>query len=347
MTAVLGAAVRHLADRWRESPTVQAVVSVIPRDGDSPKSPMAIMLSELQAMTMRGHPFRLSSELGYLLTQPIFDGVARPTEFDTWIQAAGKVEWAFRDQIAWVRAQLPGYPLLKVPQLVKNTPYTTLEFNWNALWPRNDMSRGFQLIPPPVTRIGHEIADMRKELVRVVTALNATEAWQRFTACRSNLTGSDWAELSSAARALRAALAPDQVHAYEPRRAIRRDQYRRQRMEDVLESFHGRTALYVQAFTDAADAVDFAIDEVMPRLVAHRAPRDIGAVSNLDCIDSVNVTFAPSVPVFRTGELVYISDPLVEEVGQVTKVHFAMEHGVSTQRLDVRLARGFAASWGL
>lgn len=347
MTSGLWAAVRDLADKWRESPTVQSVVSVIPRDGVSPNAPMAKMLSELRGMSMRGHPLRLSSELGYLLSQPFFDHVTRPTEFDSWFQAAGKVEWAYRDQIAWVHAQLPGYPLLKVPQLVANTPYTTLEFTWNAVWPRNDMARGFQLSPPPITRIGDENVDMRKELTRVVAALRASQAWQRFAISRADLTPSDLAELSSASQTLRAALKPGRVDAYEPDRAIRRDQYRRHQMEDALESLRGRAASYANAFTEAADAVDFALDDVMPQLVAHRDPRDIGVASDLDVIDPVNITFAPSVLVFGTGELVYVSDPLVEEVGQVTKVHFAMEHGVSTQRINVRLAHEAAASWGL
>lgn len=347
MTSALWSAVRDLADKWRDSPTVQTVVSVVPRDGVTPRTPIAKMLSELKGMSMRGHPFRLSSELGYLLSQPFFDHVTRPTEFDSWLQEAGNVEWAYRDQIAWVRAQLTGYPLLKVPQLVENTPFTTLEFTWNAVWPRNDMSRGFQLSPPPITRIGHESVDMRKELASVVAALRASQPWQRFAASRAALTPSDLVELSTASQALRAVLRPEHVDAYEPDRAIRRDQYRRQQMVDAIGSLRGRAASYANAFTEAADAVDFALDDVMPQLVAHRDPRDIGVASDLDFIDPVVLTFTPSELVFRTGELVYISDPLVEEVGQVTKVHFAMEHGVSTQRISVRLAPEAGASWGL
>lgn len=347
MTSALWAAVGDLADKWRESPTVQTVVSVVPRDGVASKAPMVQMLSELKAMGMRGHPLRLSSEVDYLQSHPHVDHVARPKGFDSWLQAAGKVEWAYREQIAWVRAQLPGYPLLKVPQLVENTPFTTLEFTWNAVWPRSDMSRGFQLSPPPITRIGDENIDMRKELARVVAALRASQPWSHFAASRANLTPSDLAELSSASQTLRAALTAEHVDAYEPNRAIRRDQYRRHHMEDALGSLSGRAASFANMFSEAADIVDFALDAVMPNLVAHQYPRDIGAASDLDFIDPGNITLAPSMLVFGTGELVYISDPLVEEVGQVTKVHFAMEHGVSTQRIDVRLAHEAASSWGI
>lgn len=347
MTSALWAAVRDLSDKWRESPTVRTVVSAIPRDGESPKSPMGKMLAELKGMSMRAHPFRLTSELNYLLSQPFFSHVTRPTEFDRWLQAAGKVEWAYRDQIAWVRAQLSGYPLLKLPQLVANTPYTTFEFTWNAVWPRSDMSRGFQLSPPPITRIGDESVDMSKELTRVVASLHASQAWQDFAASRADLRPSDLAELGSASQMLRAALMPKNVDAYEPHRALRRDQYRRLQMEGVIESLQGRAAVHANAFTEAVDTLDFALDDVMPQLVANGRPRDIGAASDLDFIDPVTISFAPSELVFGTGELVYISDPLVEEVGQVTKVCLAMEHGVSTQRIDVRLAREAAASWGL
>jgi hypothetical protein len=149
VTFALGASIQALVDKWRESPTVRTVVSALPRDGASPKGPMSEMLSELKSMSMRAHPFRLSSEIDYLLSQPLFQRVVRPTEFDGWLKAASKVEWAFLEQIAWVRAQLPGYPMLKVPQLVSNTPYTTSEFTWLAVWSRYDMTRGFQMSPPP------------------------------------------------------------------------------------------------------------------------------------------------------------------------------------------------------
>lgn len=180
-----------------------------------------------------------------------------------------------------------------------------------------------------------------------MTALHATSAWQRFAASRADLTRSDWLELSSASQRLRESVAPGHVDAYEPTLATRRDQYRRQRMDEVMNSLRGRSASYVEAFTDAADAVDFAVDGLMPQLVACREPRDVGTASDLDFVDSDRVTFTPSVPIFGTGQLVYISDPLVEEIGQVTMVHLGMEHGVSRQRIGVRLAPGFARAWGL
>lgn len=347
MTTQLWGAVSDLADRWRESPTVHSVTSVMPRDGRPSKSAMTAMLSELRGMSMRGHPLRLGSELRYLLGQPYFDHVARPKEFEGWLAAAHMIEAPFRVQLAWVRAQLPGYPLLRVPQMVENTPFTTLEFTWNAPWPRDDMARGFQLSPPPVVLIGDERNDMSRELRRVATALQASEPWQRFAEARAALTTSDATALSAACRALRAALSPERVNAHEPNLAIKRDQYRREQMEEALAGLSEGAATYANAFTVAADAVDLAIDQVLPQVVTYGLPRDIGAASDLDFLDAENISLSPSVPILWTGELAFVSDPLVEEVGQVTRTSFAMEHGVTSLRAELRLIPGAAASWGL
>lgn len=347
VTTELWGAVKDLADKWRGSQTVRSVTSVMPHDGHPSKAPMTVMLSELRGMSMRAHPLRLGSELAYLLGQPLFDHVTRPKEFGAWLSAAHTIEAAFRLQLAWVRAQLPGYPLLKVPQMVGNTPFTTLEFTWNAAWPRDDMARGFQLSPPPVALIADERIDMSAALRRVAAALRADEPWQRFAEARAALTASDTAALSAACRALRTVLSPERVDEFEPHFAVKRDQYRREQMENALADLKGGAAAYAEAFNVAADAVDLAMDEVLPQVVTYGVPRDIGAASDLDFLDATNVSLCPSVAILWTGELTYVSDPLIEEVGQVTRVNFVMEHGVTSLRAEVRLIPGAAASWGL
>lgn len=45
--------------------------------------------------------------------------------------------------------------------------------------------------------------------------------------------------------------------------------------------------------------------------------------------------------------LVFVSDPLVEEVGQVTRVSINFNGGIENNRAALRLLSGAAASWGL
>jgi len=148
MTEEIWTALDSLSNAWRSSETVRRVTSVMPRDGFPSKDPLAGMLAEFRARSMRSHALRLHSDLSFFIRQPTLGHVERPDNFDPWFVAAYEVEAAFRVQLAWLRAQLPGYPLLRVPQLVANTPFTTDEFTWKAVWARGDMARGFQSSPP-------------------------------------------------------------------------------------------------------------------------------------------------------------------------------------------------------
>lgn len=304
------------------------------------------MLAEFRASSMRAHALRLNSELSYLISQPMLGHVKRPDTFEAWLFAAYEVEVAFRLQLAWLRAQLPGYPLLRVPQLVANTPFTTDEFSWKAVWARGDMGHGFQLAPPPTLAIGAERLDASLELQALASALRASESWQRLAVTRAALTEPDRQQLRIECMALRAAVSSEHVDEFEPHFALKRHQFREEQMREAIARLTGRAAAYANAFTDAADTVDFAVDGVLPQLVTYGRPKDIGAAADLDFLGENQITFQPTVPTFGTGMLVFVSDPLVEEVGQITGANFNFSNGVESNRVTLQLLSGAAASWG-
>lgn len=347
VTIEIWTAVSDLAEKWRSSQTVQRVVAVMPRDLATSKDPLTKMLEEFRAGSMRAHALRLNTELQYLISQPMLGDIERPDTFEAWFFATYEVEVAFRLQLAWVRAQLPGYPLLGVPQLVANTPFTTQEFTWKAAWQRGDMGRGFQLASPPSLVFGAERIDASRELQQLVVALRASPTWQEFGATRAALVDADRQQLGSVCRELRAALSRERVDEFEPHLALKRDQYRKEQTESAVARLTGGAGAYARAFAAAADAVDFAIDEVLPQLVTFGRPKDVGAAPDLDLLEMDRIAFRPTVPVFWTGMLVFVSDPLVEEVGQVTRVSINFSGGIENNRATLRLLPGAAASWGL
>ncbi|RKE59959.1 hypothetical protein [Microbacterium sp. AG238] len=347
MTKDIWTAVSDLADKWRHSQTVRRVISVMPRDGVPSKDRLTEMLAEFRAGGMHAHALRLNSELRYLMTQPMWEHVTRPNSFDAWFLAAYEVEVAFRLQLAWLRAQLPGYPLLGVPQLVANTPFTTHEFTWKAVWARADMARGFQLSRPPDLVIGAERIDASHELQELASALRASESWQRLAVARAALTAPDHEQLRTECKELRAELSSERVDEFEPHFALKRHQFREEHMKDAVARLTDGAAAYAQAFTDAADMVDFAVDDVLPQLVTYGHPKDVGAAADLDFLGEDRIAFQPAVPIFWTGMLVFVSDPLVEEVGQVIGASFNFGGGIESNRATLRLLPGAAASWGL
>lgn len=346
MTKEVWTAVEKLANKWRSSQTVHRIVSVMPRDGVPSKDPLTDMLVQFRASSMRAHALRLSSELSYLISQPMFGYIKKPDTFEAWVRAAHEVEVAFRLQLAWLRAQLPGYPLLRVPQLVANTPFTTDEYSWKAVWARGDMRRGFQFSPPPTLAAGAERVDASRELQELASALRASEPWQQLAATRAALTEPDRQQLHAECQSLRAALSSEHVDEFEPQFALKRHQFRDKQMKEAIARLTGRATTYAQAFTDAADMVDFAVDDVLPQLVTYGHPRDVGAAPDLDFLGENRIAFQPAVPIFWTGALVFVSDPLVEEVGQVTGVSFNFGGGIENNRVTLRLLPGAAASWG-
>lgn len=151
------------------------------------------------------------------MSQPVLGNIERPDTFEAWFLATYEVEAAFRFQLVWLRAQLPGYALLPVPQLVENTPFTTQELTDRAAWQRSDFGRGFQFAPPPNLVFTTERIDASRDLRRLAVALRASPTWQELGATRATLADADYQQLGSVGRELRAALSPDRVDEFETR----------------------------------------------------------------------------------------------------------------------------------
>ncbi len=209
------------------------------------------------------------------------------------------------------------------------------------------MARGFQLSPPPALLIGTERVDASYELQELASALRASEPWQRLATTRAALTELDRQQLHTECQALRAALSPERVDEFEPHFALKRNQFREEQMEEAVTRLTDGAAAYARAFTDAADTVDFAVDDVLPQLVTYGRPEDVGAAADLDFLGEDRIAFHPAVPIFWTGMLVFVSDPLVEEVGQVIEVSINFGGGIENNRATLRLLPGAAVSWGL
>ncbi|HBX76635.1 MAG TPA: hypothetical protein DEG43_03220, partial [Acidimicrobiaceae bacterium] len=184
------------------------------------------------------------------------------------------------------------------------------------------------------------------ELQALASALRASESWQRLAVTRAALTEPDRQQLRIECMALRAAVSSEHVDEFEPHFALKRHQFREEQMREAIARLTGRAAAYANAFTDAADTVDFAVDGVLPQLVTYGRPKDIGAAADLDFLGENQITFQPTVPTFGTGMLVFVSDPLVEEVGQITGANFNFSNGVESNRVTLQLLSGAAASWG-
>lgn len=347
MSSDVWSAIMALSTRWRECTSAMAVLEPLKTVGQARNRGIAKFLTNVGVQSMKDAPFQVASKVARLLQQPRFQGVSMPEELPTWIHTATQIEAATRTQLAWVRAQLSGYPLLLVPQLVAGTQYTTPEFSFSAHWSRQDLGRGLQTSAPMVVTVGGEQLDMRSELRALATALQRSEAWQDFDRLRLDLTDGDRESLRAARAYLRSKLSSDSVDRFDRYGALRRHRYRCQMLDAARELLTAGAAAYSDAFDAAASLVDSAYDEVLARLVTYNEPVTVGALEALDLDREGNWCSFSATSFVSPGELLLLSDPLVDEVGQVTAVSMSFEPGFRDVRVRVRLLRGARAAWDL
>lgn len=345
MSTELWKSINNLAERWREIPAVKETVRDLPRGARAAPSAMGKMLDELRVYGMHAHALRLWRDVNGMLSSEYLQDLRRPPALDSWLSSAKAVEIEYREQLAWVRAQLPGYPHLRVPHLVDGTTYTTQEFTWKVSWAKAHFASGYQMQSAPFVQIDGIATDLRPELTSVVRALKLTPSWQRFELARAALTEGDKKELSVVSQRLRKALQPAQIDAVAPDYATERDTYRAGELERAMEELSGTAADYAQAFEWVADDIEFVLDEVLQQLVAFGKPVDIGVVTEIDFTGPDLVEVTPERLVLGVGGLVHLADPLINEIGQIRSQHLGEHEGRTSERLGLWLLRGAALAW--
>ena len=238
--------------------------------------------------------------------------------------------------------------MLRLPHLVDGTEHTTQEFTRHIVWSKDDFGRGLQMMArPPIANFGSEEVDFGDELIGYQKSMSTCEEWSDFREAQLQLGKEDLEKLREASNDLRNLLRPEVVDAFEPTLALRRSAYRSQQLTHHVQGLSGAAARYANAFRLLDALIEESLGHVLGQLVGYGPPREMRSIAKLDFIDPRTITFHLSEPFFDTGVLVLISDPLVAEVGIVTKVSFATEGGESTLQLEVSLLAGAREAWGL
>jgi len=347
MTPDYWKAVAGLASRWRTSTTVQAVIAQMPDDHSDPTTGISELLQLIAAGGIHLHPLRLASEVQYARTQEFWSSRPDPSGFDEWLRQAAFVEEAFRLQVAWVRAQIPGFPMLRVPHLVDGTVHTTTEYTTVLIWRKEHYLLKLQERSiPPVASLEQEEIDLSEPTQEFLAEMRKTDAWERFNSARAALDDSARQQLKIANARLRDALKPSAVDSFESTRAIRRDQYRREQLDYSLRGLAGPAHGYAEAFGTLNDQLNEAFEFGVGYLAAFDKPRDIGAVRDLEFPTVDEVSFLHD-DYLRTGGLFYVSDHLVADAVMIDRVSVHVHDDVQTLRYRGRILRGTKAGWAL
>lgn len=349
-----------LAEAWGASAVVRDFARELPRNSAQASSGLPGYLQELTAAgaSVTSRPLRAWSEVEMFRSQLPSSGPPPDEQaLARWMSLAQRVESAFRATVGWIRSRLPGYPNLHVPHLVDGTPLTTPEFTWRLAWPRAELRMGLQSLPAPpraaeALGLGASQARHVNNCARTLAAsLAATPEFGRLASARSELDAEARQHLGATNALLRRELAAAAVDGFEPQLAIRRDQYRQERLETAVSSLQGPAHEYARAFEAAARIVELAAGDVFGQLVAYGEPTMRPSGSDLDATVTAEgtrlVAFrATDQEWWNVGDIVWIDDPLVEDALLVTmfSVSFTQLGGLD-QQITAEVLENTAAAW--
>jgi hypothetical protein len=172
----------------------------------------------------------------------------------------------------------------------------------------------------------------------VLATFTASGEWQRYADLAAALTEQDRRVLDAARHRVGVLLNPRLVNEYEPARNERRNQYRRQRVAEVIAELEGRPKELADAFDVIDDLIDRALVNIHGQLVVRG---DIPSIepTNLE-VEGLQANFEfDGDQAFCVGESVRLDDPLAMGVYLIEGTSFAfgqfegLKMSYTTQRL--------------
>ncbi|HWH25017.1 MAG TPA: hypothetical protein VNT53_00020 [Pseudolysinimonas sp.] len=336
MSGELWESVQALAEAWQAEEAVQRVLAQMPSRHAPPRTGIAERVEMMQAGGVPCRPLWMGGM--YELASQLYDNAPTPAGINEWLSDAYAVQAAYLTQLGWVRAQLPGYPMLRLPQLVAGAPLVSSDITRGLPWFRQHFGAGFQTMPKPPPALSAN-AQLRDATVRLVSHLQQTAAWDAFMVAQARLGITDLEQLRAANSKLRLEVRDEAVHHFEPVNFARRQEFRSSKLRDATDSLTGKAHVYAVAFDIVNDLFADALDYGLNHLVEFDHVEEITGIDDID-IDGNRVAFTGADVLLRTRSLVYLPDAAINEGGVVTMTSFAFEHGEMRTRVEVELLPG-------
>jgi hypothetical protein len=350
-------AVREQSAAWASLPIVSTFTAELPRNASQKSSGLPGTLQEAQASIsfVGSEPMRLATNLRAALSGA--PGRIRFEDFRStygdWYEIAHRIEAAHRTSVAWLRAQLPGFPLLRVPQLARNTAYTTEEFTRRLVWTKQDRAAGLQFAGPPksisqaLRATEAEQRQLDSKIIAVLSSFQATDEWVTFCEASSSLDQNTIDHLSMAIRRIRARLSADALDEYEPNLVRRRSEYRESVVTEEVDSLSGAAGIYGESFREVDELIESVASDVFAQLTCF--PMETISCQGIDVEPSAppRVTFEVSDDTFPTvGQLAWLDDPLVLDAVQVREIGFQWdETGSGSISVGASVLEGSGGAW--
>ncbi|MGV9835344.1 hypothetical protein ACWDUL_14295 [Nocardia niigatensis] len=304
-------AVQALAATWSDSPLVQTFLARHPAHNDS-DDPVTEALRNMQGgVTVLTETPLWTSAWGQLAQQmPL---IHLTGEVRDYLRTIAPLGHAVESTVGWVRSRLPLYPAIPVPQFSPRGYRRSPEYSLRLPWSQPILQANLQAEPAPpsvAVMLGLDSHEVLSSAQNVVTAFANSAEWRRYADLAAALTEQDRHVLDDARHRVGVLLNPRVVNEYEPARNERRNQYRRQRVAEVIAVLNGRP----KELADAFDAIDDLIDRALVNIHGQLVVRgDVPLIQPINLeLDGLQARFEfDGDEAFNVGESVRLDDPLV------------------------------------
>jgi hypothetical protein len=262
-------AVEGLAAQWKASPVVARYAAPL----TGPASPLGRALAGQTTSSVDGQPL-LHARI--LPASPGFAQVQAVAGAAEWLADGSKIAGLFHITVEWLRARLPGHPLLAAPQLVRNSPWTSGELPFRIPWLLPQLrTAGLQFRPAPPgvadgLQIPHRIHDNNAR--KLAATLAATEVAVSLEQTLAGLTPADEKALAGARAELRRSFANQQVDGIAGSAPVKRLAYREAVMHQTIQQLPRKAREFALA-AEAADRLIFQATALFSQLVIFGPPR--------------------------------------------------------------------------
>ena len=321
-TENLWPAVQTLAATWSGSPLVKTFLARHPAHNDSDDVVTEALRNLQGGVTVLTETPLWTSTWEQVAQQ--LPSIQITGEVRDYLRTIAPLGHAVESTVAWVRSRLPLYPAIPVPQFSPRGYRRSPEYSRRLPWSQPILQANLQAEPAPPSvaiMLGLDSHEVLSGAENVVAMFTDSAEWQRYADLAAALTEQDRRVLDDARNRVGVLLNPRLVNQYEAARNERRNQYRRQRVAEVIAELNGRPKELADAFDAIDDLIDRALVNVHGQLVV-RGDVPLIQPINLE-LNGLQASFEfDGDEAFGVGESIRLDDPLAMGVYLIDGMSF-------------------------
>lgn len=249
MSAELWASIERMADVWLESDVVRRYRGLV---ADTSPGTIGLLINN-ESVQLGGIPHAQPLLYAMFLQAEKFPSLAGHPDAKVFYEVGPRVAGAFLRTLEWLRSRFPGYPMFRVPHLVRGALLVNRGLQSHVPWLFREIS-GLQLLssPPDIAiELGLTEGIISAAARSVANALTACPQLRALSQRRTSLKSADLKALELASDTARQRLRSEAIRNEVDDTLFAVLNYRSAVVEDVVNSLPDDSQRFVLAFEEA------------------------------------------------------------------------------------------------